>query len=85
MGATGSVALADSGQGNRLIKARDAGEKLSEAEGVWTLVLMLGAGHETTVNLITNAVAAFLTQAEQRQLLLDGTVPGSAAVEETLR
>ena len=68
-----------------LIEARDAGQQLSETELVWTLILMLGAGHETTVNLITNAAAALLTHDDQLQLLLDGTVPWSSAVEETLR
>jgi cytochrome P450 len=68
-----------------LIEARDAGQQLSETELIWTLILMLGAGHETTVNLITNAAAALLAHDEQLQLLLDGTVPWSAAVEETLR
>ena len=68
-----------------LIEARDAGQHLSETELVWTLILMLGAGHETTVNLITNAAAALLTHDDQLQLLLNGTLPWTAAVEETLR
>jgi cytochrome P450 len=68
-----------------LIQACDADQRLSETELVWTLILMLGAGHETTVNLITNAAAALITHDEQRQLLLQGTLPWSAAVEETLR
>jgi cytochrome P450 len=70
---------------SELIQARDAGNRLSETELVWTLILMLGAGHETTVNLITNAAAALITHDEQLPLLLGGILPWSAAVEETLR
>lgn len=68
-----------------LIQSRDAGQQLSETELIWTLILMLGAGHETTVNLITNAAAALLQHDEQLPLLLEGILPWSAAVEETLR
>ncbi|MFH8350343.1 cytochrome P450 [Streptomyces sp. NPDC018045] len=43
-----------------LIQARDDGDRLSEEELVETLFLILIAGHETTLNLITNAVHALL-------------------------
>ncbi|MET8700968.1 cytochrome P450 [Kitasatospora sp. NPDC004723] len=68
-----------------LIAAREDDDRLSESELVGTLLLMLVAGHETTLNLITNAVRALLAHPEQLRLVLDGTVPWSAAVEETLR
>ncbi|MFI8460905.1 cytochrome P450 [Kitasatospora sp. NPDC085464] len=73
-----------------LIAAREAGpstdrQQLSEAELVGTLLLMLVAGHETTLNLITNAVRALLAHPDQLQLVLDGAQPWSAVVEETLR
>lgn len=73
-----------------LIAARDSGlhgdeQRLSEAELVGTLLLMLIAGHETTLNLITNAVRALLAHPDQLRLLLEGARPWSAAVEETLR
>ncbi|MEU1286529.1 cytochrome P450 [Kitasatospora sp. NPDC005856] len=73
-----------------LIAARDAGhrpdqQRLSEAELVGTLLLMLVAGHETTLNLITNAVRALLDHPDQLRLVLDGRQPWSAVVEETLR
>ncbi|MFE6049815.1 cytochrome P450 [Kitasatospora sp. NPDC056446] len=60
-------------------------QRLSEAELVGTLVLMLVAGHETTLNLITNAVRALLAHPDQLRLVLDGEQPWSAVVEETLR
>ncbi|MFJ2766259.1 cytochrome P450 [Streptomyces sp. NPDC087300] len=59
--------------------------ELSESELVDTLMLMLVAGHETTVNLLVNAVRALLTHPAQLALLRDGREPWTAAVEETLR
>ncbi|WP_229927520.1 cytochrome P450 family protein [Kitasatospora indigofera] len=68
-----------------LIAARAADDRLTEQELVGTLLLMLVAGHETTLNLITNAVRALLAHPEQLRLVLDGQQPWSAVVEETLR
>ncbi|MFJ9693628.1 cytochrome P450 [Kitasatospora sp. NPDC101183] len=68
-----------------LIEARESGDELSEAELVGTLLLMLIAGHETTLNLISNAVRALLAHPDQLRLLREGARPWSAAVEETLR
>ncbi|WP_431679849.1 cytochrome P450 family protein [Kitasatospora sp. KL5] len=68
-----------------LIAAREEGDRLSEQELVGTLLLMLVAGHETTLNLITNAVRALLAHPDQLQLVLDGKATWSAVVEETLR
>ncbi|MEV7781527.1 cytochrome P450 [Kitasatospora sp. NPDC088351] len=68
-----------------LIAARESDDRLSERELVGTLLLMLVAGHETTLNLITNAVRALLANPEQLRLVLDGEQPWSAVVEETLR
>ncbi|MEV5597717.1 cytochrome P450 [Streptomyces sp. NPDC052496] len=60
-------------------------EQLSETELVDTLVLMIVAGHETTVNLLGNAVHALLTHPGQLALARSGQVPWSAVVEEALR
>ena len=44
-----------------LIKVRDEdGDRLSDEELLYTLLLVIGAGFETTVNLIGNAVVALL-------------------------
>ncbi|OKH98076.1 hypothetical protein A6A06_28000 [Streptomyces sp. CB02923] len=58
---------------------------LSGAELVDTLLLMIVAGHETTVNLLVNAVHALLTHPGQLALARSGQVPWSAVVEEALR
>jgi 2-hydroxy-5-methyl-1-naphthoate 7-hydroxylase len=68
-----------------LIASRDGEDRLSETELIWTLILMIGAGFETTTTLITNAVCALLTHRLQLAVLLEGHWPWSAAVDETLR
>ncbi|MFB7914554.1 cytochrome P450 [Streptomyces sp. NPDC056061] len=69
-----------------LIAARDEdGSRLTETELVGTLVLVVAAGHETTVNLIGNAVHALLTHPGQLARVRTGEVLWSEAVEETLR
>jgi pimeloyl-[acyl-carrier protein] synthase len=68
-----------------LIAAEDQGHSLSEAELVSMCVLLLVAGHETTVNLIANGTLALLRDPEARaSLRADPTLAGSA-VEELLR
>ncbi|WP_235502920.1 cytochrome P450, partial [Kitasatospora sp. Root187] len=68
-----------------LIAARADDDRLTEQELVGTLLLMLVAGHETTLNLITNAVRALLAHPAQLAQVLDGTYSWAAVVEETLR
>ncbi|MFE7120470.1 cytochrome P450, partial [Streptomyces sp. NPDC057654] len=61
------------------------GRGLSEAELVDTLLLMFGAGHEPTVNLIDNAVHALLTRPRQLALVRAGHATWHDVIEETLR
>ncbi len=69
-----------------LLAARDEQEnRLSERELADTLILMIGAGHETTVNLLGQAVVALTTHPEQLAMLRDGEVSWDDVVEETLR
>lgn len=69
-----------------LITARDEdGSRLTEAELVDTLLLMISAGHETTVNLLDNAVHALLTHPDQLELVRSGKANWSDVIEETLR
>ncbi|MEU4353408.1 cytochrome P450 family protein [Streptomyces virginiae] len=69
-----------------LIAAReDDGDRLSEAELTGTMRLVLVAGHETTLNLISNAVRALCTHRDQLALVLEGRATWSDVVDETLR
>lgn len=63
----------------------DRSDRLSESELIGTLLLMIIAGHETTLNLITNAVRALCAHRDQLELLLEGRADWADAVEETLR
>ncbi|MFI7444473.1 cytochrome P450 [Nonomuraea indica] len=68
-----------------LINVRDSGDSLSDDELRDTLLLLIAAGHETTVNLIGNAVHALLTHPDQLRRVLAGEIGWEAVVEETLR
>lgn len=69
-----------------LIAARDeGGDRLSQPELIGTLVLMIIAGHETTLNLVTNAVRALCAHRDQLAHLAEGRAGWSDVVEETLR
>ena len=78
-----------------LIAAEEAGDTLTEAEVATTCMLLLVAGHETTVNLITNGVLALLRHPAALTALRgadDSASPppinaarADAVVEETLR
>ncbi|MFJ4921344.1 cytochrome P450 [Streptomyces sp. NPDC088725] len=69
-----------------LIAAREEdGDRLSAHELVGTMIVMVVAGHETTLSLITNAVRALLGHPEQSAAVRDGRAGWADVVEETLR
>lgn len=69
-----------------LIAAGDEdGSTLTDAEIVDTCLLVISAGHETTVNLLDQAVLAMLTRPEQLAHLRAGRATWTDVVEETLR
>ena len=61
------------------------GEPLPHADLIGTLLLMIGAGYETTVNLIANAVHALLAHPGYRDRLVAGALAAEEVVEESLR
>ncbi|MEU9702589.1 cytochrome P450 [Streptomyces sp. NPDC047981] len=69
-----------------LIAARDeGGDRLSPPELIGTMVLLIIAGHETTLNLVTNAVRALCAHRDQLAHVMAGRAAWSDVVEETLR
>jgi pimeloyl-[acyl-carrier protein] synthase len=68
-----------------LIAAEEAGDKLNEMELLATCILLLIAGHETTVNLIGNGMLALLRHRDQLERLQRDPGLIASAVEELLR
>ena len=68
-----------------LLAAEDAGDRLTEVELLHQCIFLLNAGHETTTNLIANAVVSLLEHPREHTRLR--TEPGllPSAVEEFLR
>ncbi|WP_029895429.1 cytochrome P450 family protein [Nocardia brasiliensis] len=63
----------------------DDGSQLTEQELIDTLLLVISAGHETTVNLLDQAIYALLTRPEQRAAVVAGKVGWAELIEEALR
>ncbi len=68
-----------------LVEARVDGARLSDAEIVSTVVVLLNAGHEATVNTLGNGIQALMHHREQWERVVDGSVPAAAAIEELIR
>ena len=76
----------------RLIQGEDGGDALSESELLQNCIFILNAGHETTTNLIGNALVALHEWPGEKLKLLDKIKHGTAdsvtldlAVDEFLR
>ncbi|MCV7380315.1 cytochrome [Mycobacterium alsense] len=68
-----------------LIAVEESGDQLTEEEIVSTCILLLIAGHETTVNLIGNAILAMLCNPIHWAALAADPGRAPLIVEETLR
>ena len=66
-------------------RPRKHGDHLSENELYSMAVLLIVAGHETTVSLITNSVLALLTHPDAARRRARGPVAPAVRVEELLR
>jgi cytochrome P450 len=70
---------------SRLIAARDDEGKLDENELIAMVILLIIAGHETTVNLIANGTLALLRHRDQWDRLVAEPALAGNATEELLR
>ncbi len=68
-----------------LLAVEDGGDTLSAAELISFVVLLYVAGHETTVNLIGNGVAALLRHRDQLDRWRSDPALDATAVDELLR
>jgi cytochrome P450 PksS len=68
-----------------LVQAEEEGDRLSENELIAMLLLLLLAGHETTVNLIGSGTLALLEHPEQLEKLQANPELLDNAIEEMLR
>src|SRR3954468_18763315 len=69
----------------QLVQAEEDGSKLSNEELTANIILLFGAGHETTVNLIGNGLLALHRNPDQLALLKAKPELISNAIEEFLR
>jgi cytochrome P450 len=69
----------------RLIAGEHEGRKLSEVELTQNCIFILNAGHETTTNLIGNALEIFIRFPDERRWLMEKPELMKSMVEEVLR
>jgi cytochrome P450 len=69
----------------QLVQAEEDGNKLTNEELTANIILLFGAGHETTVNLIGNGLLALHRNPDQLALLKSNPSLMPNAVEEFLR
>jgi cytochrome P450 len=69
----------------QLLQAEEDGSKLSNEELYANIILLFGAGHETTVNLIGNGLLALYRNPDQLELLKARPELIANAIEEFLR
>src|SRR4030081_3178013 len=69
----------------QLVHAEEDGSKLSNEELTANIILLFGAGHETTVNLIGNGLLALHRNPDQLALLKANPALITNAIEEFLR
>jgi cytochrome P450 len=70
---------------SQLVGSDQAGEHMTENELFGLAVLLLVAGHETTVSLVSNGLLALLTNRSQYVHLSSGVADPGTALEELLR
>ena len=70
---------------SELVAVEDGGERLSEAEMTSTVMVLLEAGHEATVNSLGNGMRAMMLHREQWERVTGGEVAARTAIEDMIR
>lgn len=70
---------------SELVTVADGGEMLTLDEIVCTVIVLLNAGHEATVNTLGNGMRALLRHPDQWARVTSGEVAPATVVEEMLR
>ncbi len=68
-----------------LVAVEDDGDTLTEAEMISTVMVLLEAGHEATVNSLGNGMRAMLLHRDQWQRVTGGEVAPRTAIEDMIR
>lgn len=68
-----------------LAAVADQGDRLTDDEIICTVIVLLNAGHEATVNTMGNGLRALLATPGEWKRVLSGEVAASVAVEEMIR
>ena len=69
----------------QLVQAEEEGNKLTNEELTANIILLFGAGHKTTVNLIGNGLLALHRNPDQLRLLINEPALMPNAIDELLR
>ncbi len=70
---------------SQLVTVADHGDTLTEDEIICTVIVLLNAGHEATVNTLGNGMRALMKHRDQWDRIVSGEVATSTAVEEMIR
>jgi len=70
---------------SELVRVEEAGDRLTEDEIISTVIVLLNAGHEATVNTMGNGMRALLKHRDEWKRITAGDVPPRVAVEEMIR
>jgi len=68
-----------------LVRAEESGDRLTEDEIVSMIILLLLAGHETTVHLIASGALTLMQHPEQRMRMQESPELRVSAIDEILR
>jgi cytochrome P450 len=70
---------------SELVAVEDQGDTLTEAEMISTVMVLLEAGHEATVNSLGNGMRAMMLHRDQWQRVTAGEVAARTAIEDMIR